>query len=349
VRRIFPTRPVHLLKRNGIQGLGVGAAVGAIVLVPTSAAARTTPQLSGYGTWTLAELGFLPRVVTSRETGLRPFVAQTFAYRLPTDARQGPGSWWKLQLHLRVRIDPRSPVGPVYVTASTNGRTCASIRFLVRRAHGRMEVISDALGLVKGREVTSGPTLTRGLRFENFLQYRGVRPGLNELELEVERTSRAKIRDVVFFRDSSLEHTRVGPASVRPSLFLPDASIHVGDAFDIRFRLIQTGGAELTKGTAAVDYNRAFLRLRGPARVPLRWRAHRIAVGAFSFEARRAGRPRAGVVFVAGGVSATAYLQVHVLRESGGFPTLTVVALVLACVLGIALLLAGLLLRASRR
>jgi hypothetical protein len=289
-------------------------------------------------------------VVTSYETGRSPFVAQTFTYRLPADARQGPGSWWKLRLHARVRIDPQSPVGPVYINGSTNGRTCASIRFLVLRPHGRLEVVSDALGLVNGREIMRGPTSTREIRFENYLQYRGVRPGLNELELEVQRTSRARIRDIVFFRDSSLVHTRIGPVTVRPSLFLPDKEIHAGDSFNLRFRLVQTGGAESPRGTAAVDYNHAFLRLRSPARLPLDWRApaSRAASGSFSFEARRAGQPRAAVVFVAGGASATAYLQVPVLPRGAGFPTFTVVAVALACV-ALVLVFASWKLRASRR
>ncbi len=348
MRRVLPTGTVHLLRTGAIRRLGLCAAAGAIALVPASAAARSIPRIAGYGTWTLGELGFRPRTVTSHETGLRPFVAQTFAYRLPRGARQGPGSWWKLRLHVRVRIDPRSPVGPVYVNASTNGRTCASIRFLVLRAHGRIEVVSDALGLVNGREITRGPTLARDIRFENFLQYRGVRPGLNELELEVQRTSRARIRDVVFVPDSSLVHTRIGPATIRPALFLPGKAIHAGDSFDLRFRLVQTAGARLTTGTAAVDYVDRFLRLHGPARLPLHWRADRAAVGAFSFEARRAGRPRAAVTFVAGGVSAPAYLEVHVLPGGTGFPTFTVIGVALAAVAGV-LVLTGWRLRASRR
>jgi len=348
MRRVLPTGAVHLLTSGAMRRLGTCAVAGAIAVVSPAAAAPSIPLVSGYGTWTLAELGYRPRSVTSRETGLRPFVTQTFAYRLPSGARQGPGSWWRLRLHVRVRIDPRSAAGPVYVNASTNGRTCASIRFLVLRSHGRMEVVSDALGLVNGREITRGPTLARDIRFENFLQYRGVRPGLNELELEVQRTSPARIRDVVFVRDTGLVHTRVGPAAIRPSLFLPARTIHVGDSFDLRFRLVQTAGARLTTGSAAVDYDREFLRLRGPARLALHWRADRAAVGAFSFEARRAGRPRAAVTFAAGGVSAPAYLEIHVLPSGAGFPTSTLIGAALAALAGV-LIVARWRFRASRR
>jgi hypothetical protein len=318
----------------------VAAIAAALAAAP--AATADTPQLVGYGTWTLRDLGAQVRPITAAETGQAPFVTRRISFHLPPAARQGAGSWWRIHLHFTIRIPADSPAGPVYVTASTNGRTAASIRFFVTHSGGRTHVTSDALGLVKGRETSAGTTLARDVVFENFLQYRGIRPGANELELGVERTSPARIDVVTFRHDTALVRGRIGPATFRPELSLPHGGVHAQSPFDLQFRLIQTGGLPQRNATATVHVAAQELRVHGPATLSVPFGANRVAEGRFRLEPLKVGRPRIEVVFTSAGVATTALVAVRVQPAASGdrwwLIALAAAVLVLVAALGVFIL-----------
>lgn len=261
-------------------------------------------------------MGLAAPWLTAAQLDRSAFVGTTLRYVLPAGSRQGRGQWWRLHLHFRIVVDSRSGDGRFYVVASTNHRTCASVRFTTVRRNGRLSVTSDALGLVNGREVANGPSLVREIRFDNYVQYKGVRPGPNELALEVDRSGLARVRAVRFFPDSGLIRSRVGPTSLRQELFLTDKAVRVGDAFSVRVRVTRVAGAPVRRGQAGVEFEKAFLRLASQSTMPLVWHGN-AGEAAFRFVATRAGRPRVNVVSEAAGTGQESFLEVPVAESAG--------------------------------
>ena len=256
--------------------------------VPAGAAPARPVTIDAPGVWTLERLGYDDGVVR----GLRTHAERTSVlYRLPPHASQGPQSWYLIRLHFRLEFAPRTPAGIAYVSASTNGRAAAQIKFTVDRAPGRRQIRWSAVGIVHGSE--RGVTRKRAveLRYANYLQFGGVAPGENVLTFQLERLGPVQVERFRVFDDSGIELSPLSPASIELRPVLVPRAVRVGDEIEVGFRLRNNGERLATRLAVGVAADPRFLTLRGaPFRRLRPLAAGASAEGSFRFVARRAGR-----------------------------------------------------------
>lgn len=246
------------------------------------------------GKWTLQRLGYGDHVFPLR-TPEREKVGPVL-YRLPADARQGPRRWHLIHLHFRIRFKAGAE-GRAYVGAGTNGYAAAQIVFEVTPERIRWSEVGIVHGSVR-RETSEREA---EVRFVNYLQLRGVVPGLNALSFDVEQLGPPTVESLVVYADSAIEVTRRSPGSVKLSLAAP-RRVALRTPFLVRYRLTNTGGQTSRRvGVQAVPEGRGVAVI-GSAR-----RSHgTLAPGAArrgSFRLRALRRGRWHVFF--GGTSTT--------------------------------------------
>src|SRR5688500_6019652 len=158
---------------------------------------------------------------------------------------------------------------------------------------------------------TNRNRLEQSITFENYLQFKGVRSGVNTLSLEVNRAGAAQVDLVRFYDDSGIVRSPLGPASVKLSVHLPDRDIRAGEAFRLDYSMRHSGEAPVREGIVRV-LARPGLTIKGADTHQLHWRKGHDASGTFSLQAVRAGRHPVQVVASAAGSTPAAYLEVAV-------------------------------------
>ena len=142
--------------------------------------------------------------------GQKPVVREV-SFRLPRGSAQRRTGWYELRLRARVVFGVDRGRGNAYLSADTNGRTAAQIRF---RTFGLARPVEwDAVGIIDGtqRGRFSRSTL---VSFRNFVQDRGIRGGLNRLSFRVETLGRPGLERVTVLPGSGVYRTPSGPARV---------------------------------------------------------------------------------------------------------------------------------------
>jgi hypothetical protein len=287
------------------------AALGACaaVLAPGASAAAGDRVID------LRGLGFGDQVFGPTK---RPAAERDFAFRLPRGAKQGSDTWYLIRLHFRLSVMPASGSGRLYVVASTDGRPCALVRFDVRRTASGLRVRSSELGLVRGARRASGRSLVRETRFENFLQFAGVRGGRNVLTLKIEQYDGARMRSLRFFADSGIVVSHRGPAALALEPLLRSRTVEAGRTFKLDFRLRNTGERPAEGATVRV-LAAPGLAIRGArSRTVGAVGPKTYAGGTFELEPQRAGR--FAITLVASSVfgSPRARLEVQAAPARGG-------------------------------
>lgn len=206
---------------------------------PARAAWRRPPvTIDAFGHWTLARLG-LPALNLPTATA-RARVSVT--YRLPAMAKQGPANWYLMNLHFRLTLARRSRSGLVYLYGDTDGRESAQIKFgTYRDRAGVLRTVWSSGDYIRGDLVRRTRSRTIEGRFENYLQFKGVRPGRNVLTISLERYGRVRVESLHIFRDSGITYSPIAPAKLRLHLALPQKKVHAGETFTIPFRISNHG------------------------------------------------------------------------------------------------------------
>jgi hypothetical protein len=165
----------------------------------------------GFGTWSLACLGYRDLVLHEDEKDAS--ASRSITYRLPAGSHEGHGSGWLLKLHYAVAVrSDAHPPAEFNVAAATNDRFCASTIWTIRRgADGRLLLHSDDVGLVQKHVTHTSTKLVREIRFTNYLQFKGVRPGLNVLRFDLTSNEVPLVRWLRIYADTALVHQRRGP------------------------------------------------------------------------------------------------------------------------------------------
>lgn len=174
-----------------------------------------------------------------------------------------------IRLHFRIAVAKRSGNGTAYVSAAT-GRpadlgTSAQIVFKTRRASGGLQMQSDSLGLIGGRVVRLTRSLSREVRFANYIPFRGVVPGENVMTVQLEQYDQIDVEELEIFEDSGLELSSRGPASFRVRATVEPGVIGVGRDVRVRVRVESTAGHASGPTPVEVRYPATALRLRGRA------------------------------------------------------------------------------------
>jgi hypothetical protein len=178
--------------------------------------------------------------------------AAVMRYTLPDDAKQGSGLWYTVRLHLLVFV--RHSAGTCIVSASTNDDAAAQIEVTTRSTGATF----DSLGWIDGHRIWHEDADVVALRFQNYLQVNGVRPGRNVLSVKTETLAGHCVSKVVVLPDTGIGTTRTRPDELR--LLVPRDAIRGerGHRTTIPFRLYRRGGRPDGPVTVAIGSNRSF-------------------------------------------------------------------------------------------
>lgn len=320
--------------------LGAGAAGSALV--------------AGYGTWTLARLGYGDLSVPGPRGGaLRSSRSVTF--RLPRGAHQGGRTWYIGRVFLTVHLAPTSGSGLAYASALSGRDAFAQIKLQIRRRRNRLITTWSTVGLITGpvRRTTAGRQIR--ISFANYLTYDSIRAGPRRIDFQVEQFGAARVASVDVGRRSGLRVTRTGPGAVAITARLraAPARVNVPAVLDITLR--NPGDLAVTNLTGHVEAAGAAVAGNGSFSVR-RLPAGRSVVQSVRLVPRKAGRLQ---VFVQ--VSSSANRAIHQLelevRRAHGTPRTkpdegggaSPVALALAAIGALLIAAAGFAVRRMRR
>jgi hypothetical protein len=252
--------------------------------VPVGSAASQPALVDQPGVWSLGRLGSgaidfpLEGIVERRSI---PFL-------LPQHARQGRPRWYLVRLHFTITFANSARAGTVLISALTDGRASAQIEFNVRRrADGGNTIRWRTLDYIRGAQTKATTSRRVEVRFQNYLQFRGVRAGKNSLAIQFERFKGAEVESLRIHRDSGIEVSNTGPARLR---VLPEDDIievTEGEEFAVRYTITNVGDRPALHVRVAPDFADRFQLLgqraqnRAVVRESLR--------GQFRFRARASG------------------------------------------------------------
>ena len=111
----------------------------------------------------------------------------------------------------------------------------------------------STVGLVEGpRSVTTkAPQIE--VDYTNYVPYAGVKGGANQLSVKVEQARRTRIRSVTVASDTAVIFTPLSPANAVVDLRAPSDRVRAGEAFDVAFRIQNTGESRLRFATVVLD------------------------------------------------------------------------------------------------
>lgn len=172
-----------------------------------------------------------------------------------------------IHLHFAIVIARHSGSGRVYVSAATGPThftwTSAQIRFDVVRRGDSLSITSDSLGLVAGHLVRISPERKREIVFDNYIPYRGIKPGLNALTFELQHYGRARVTSLRFFADSGIRYANHSPARAALGVNVDRQRIMVGEALAIDVEVRNSGGSKTTPGLVGLDFSRTDMVAQG--------------------------------------------------------------------------------------
>jgi hypothetical protein len=230
------------------------------------------------------------------------------------------------------------------VSGLTNGRAAAQIKFQVPSpASGDRRIVWSSVDLIRGRIERASSSRTVEVRFRNYLQLAGVRPGTNTFTVELERFGDVEVERLRIFDDSGVELTRLAPARLALEPALPAARVRAGDEFEVGFKLRNRGGRPARNVVVAVQFPSRALAPVGPAKRRAA-RVRRELVGAFRFRALRPGRYRLALGVRSSANRPLAVIDVPISdsrARPGRWRPVPIVAGALIAALGLLLLLAG--------
>jgi hypothetical protein len=286
------------LRRFFLTSLVAGtlAPPAALITAYADASSDTRPVVSlaeprlidGYGLWTLRRLGY-------GDLGLPVDVPKTSVsagFRLPAKARQSKGHWYVMHVHFRIAFAPDSGSGFVLLSANTNGWASYQVGFSPIVANGTLTIPWTTTDLIDGpqKHVAKKPVIE--FKSANYMQYRGIQPGLNIWNFQLEQFGQARVAAVRIFKDSGIELTRIGFGRMGLRFRVVPATIHQGKKFVVRYTLRRVSGRVLRKVSLAPELvDCGGVRLLGP-RVVRFARVAKAVSGRFRFRAVAPGRCR---------------------------------------------------------
>jgi hypothetical protein len=235
------------------------AALAALSLLTGAGRASEPVLIDHFGVWTLRRLGYGDQVFPLQT--LKRERLSTIRYRLPAKARQGPRRWYLIHLHFRIRFADDTGRGSVYVSAGTNARAAAQIAFNVSRER----IDWSSVGWVDGAVQRSTTARAIAVRFSNYLQYKGVVPGLNVLYFQLEQYGDVRVTSLRVIADSAIEYSPLSPGFLKLHVRLPQTRVLLRRDFAIGVRLTNTGDRALRNVVVSAASNPGAIARRGPA------------------------------------------------------------------------------------
>ncbi|PJB49531.1 MAG: hypothetical protein CO103_05175 [Chloroflexi bacterium CG_4_9_14_3_um_filter_45_9] len=181
--------------------LGLGLCYGCSI-------SYSEPRLiDGFGVWTLKELGYSDIGFLCTEE----IETRSVEFRLPKKAAQGPESWYLIHLNFHIKFGEQSEEDLAYVSASTNGYCCAQVKFRVKREDDLLKIDWSTVDLINGKIDYFTSSSVADVSFKNYLQIRGVCPGLNTLTFQLEQYEGCHVESLRILNSSGIECTPIPP------------------------------------------------------------------------------------------------------------------------------------------
>ena len=237
--------------------------------------------INSFGVWTLRRLGSGDLNVPVDA----PKTTASIQYRLRAGTRQGPGHWYVIHVHFRITFADDSGPGFVLLSANTNGWASYQAKFYPAIEDGVMTIPWATLDLIDGlhKGVARGRTVE--YRSANYMQYRGIQPGLSSLNFQLEQFDQARVAALRIFADSGIELTRIGYGRMGLGFTVAPAKIEAGESFAVRFEIRHLSGRVLRNVSLAPELvDCSGVRLVAPRIVRFRQVAKAVA-GYFHFRA----------------------------------------------------------------
>ena len=196
--------------------------------------------IDSFGIWTLEDLGYSDLIFPCEED----IESISVEYRLPQNASQGPSTWYIIHLDFGIEFSGLSEDGFCDVSASTNGSTCAQFQFEPQMTEGHPVIDWSTVDLINGEKEYTTSSLSINAseaEFSNYLQYTGVKPGINDLTFRLEQYDGAKVENLIIYKTTAIEYSPLALPNLVMSVDVPDISVSVGDRFSIGFELRNTG------------------------------------------------------------------------------------------------------------
>jgi len=184
-------------------------------------------------------------------------------YRLPSDARQGPEVWYLVRLDFRVAFRSTSREGGfAWISAATNGRVCAQVKFRVGPAkQGHRTLTWSSYDLIRGSQSKELIGRRARVHFVNYLQKGGVRGGTNRLTLTLLQTPGTGLAEVRVLPTTGVAATSASPYRLSFEVRPPTSLVRCGDRFTLPFELASRDGRPVKNVAVEVGYDRDALNL----------------------------------------------------------------------------------------
>lgn len=252
------------------------------IATPLLAAGDSPVTIDRFGIWSLRKLGYGELSLQGNLRGPPPVI-----FNLPSGATQGPSGWYLIHLQGEIEFSSGTGSGAAYVTASTNGRAGAQIKFEIS-SETPSSVKWSSVDLVNGRVETVALRPFVQFSMSNYLQSAGIQPGLNTLAFDLETSGGVEVEELTILSGSGVEYTPMAPPHLELTLELFDGRIGLGDQFSIKYLLANTGGRPVRNVDVDIAYPSASFELLG-ADVQQHAEIDRSARGEFSLKAKREG------------------------------------------------------------
>jgi hypothetical protein len=215
--------------------------------------------IDSFGFWSLVRLGS----GSIEFEDVRDKAKSSIPYILEPDrARQGPGNWYQVGLHTRVIFG--AGTGRAYLFASHNGYASALIEYEATGSGDRRSIVRKATSYIDGSSKVVVRSVEDELRYRNYLQYKAVQPGLNQLTFAVEVHGSLEVKRVEILPDSGIQYTRVGPARLTLLVRLPREPLKKGRRATLIVEARNLGDRKARDATVRLEYARDELRNIGP-------------------------------------------------------------------------------------
>jgi hypothetical protein len=197
-----------------------------------------------------------------------------------------------IHVHFRITFADDSGSGFVLLSANTNGWASYQAKFYPAIEDGVLTVPWATLDLIDGlhKGVAAGRTVE--YRSANYMQFRGIRPGVSSLNFQLEQFDQARVAALRIVADSGIELTRLGYGRMGLRFTVTPPIIHTGESFDVRYELRHISGRILRNVSLAPELVDCLgVRLLGPKVVRFAQVASAVS-GYFRFRALARGRCR---------------------------------------------------------
>jgi hypothetical protein len=154
-----------------------------------------------------------------------------FRFRMPAGAKQGADTWYLMRVDLEVIFARGSRKGSVLVSGYTNDRAAAQIEFYTEQNSSGTQVTSwDSADAINGPDAGRFKSNRGHVRYVNYLQLSGVKPGINILTFAAERFGHPAISKINIGPASGIYASPNGPVDLDVNAHFSDDGLEVGES-----------------------------------------------------------------------------------------------------------------------